>query len=100
MSIELSETNQKKQRTKILIQHIDRQLNPIKDQCHRRATKLFSPLQTDSAKYSWDKQFEKSFLSLQANLSSQSDIDDLKEKLSTLKFSKWQDILDGKNIDV
>ncbi len=97
---QLQPTQQKKQRTKILIQHLDRALNPIKGQCYDQAKRLFNSLQSDKIKFGWDPQFEKDHISLQASLNSQQDINSLIQQLSELKYKDWQNVLDGKSIDV
>lgn len=84
-----------KERTKRLINFLDRELNPLSYSIREQLDLLLDPHNQEKIKISYDKNLEKCDLQIQFSIKDQKDIEVLTQKLKHLPFEEIKNIFNG-----
>lgn len=84
-----------KERTKRLINFLDRELNPLSHSIREQLDHLLAPHHHEKFKISYDKNLEKTDLQIQFSMKDQEDIETLIKKLEQLPFQEIKNIFHG-----
>jgi len=82
-----------------LIEELENIVNPVNKQIKIKVDKLTSPLRSIGAHIIYDKNLDQKKIKLQMEINSQSNIENLKEKLDSFHFSEFEKLWNGE-IDV
>lgn len=85
-----------KERTRLLLQFLGQQLNPISVKIKAGIDKALSPLQEAKITISFDSEFEEDWLSLSMKINSSRDLEVIKNALKIFSYEDFKKILDGK----
>ena len=84
-----------KERTRLLLQYLSEQLNPISVKIRASLEKAIAPLQDAKISAAFDSDFEEDWLTLSMKLQSSRDLEKIKNALKNFSYEDYQKIFNG-----
>ena len=89
---------QPKQKAKLLLSNIKDTLFPLEKELRTKLSSLLAAHQTQSLSLSFDKKLEQQSITVQAQVSSSRDLQELTKKLSSLPIDRWREVFEGLDV--